>query len=336
MTADLSSTLVVGISSTALFDLAQADEVFREQGMAAYRSHMLAREDELLTPGTAFPLARALLSLNRHTAAGDPPLTEVVVMSQNSPETGVCVMNSVREHGLDIERFAFTGGEPLAPYAAAFDLDLFLSMSERDVQAVIDAGGCAAALLYPPPTGEQPPSDQLRIAFDGDAVLFSEDSEVLYKERGLDAFHAVEYDAKHVPMPAGPFADFIKKLAQLQERLPDPVEYTNVRISIVTARNALAGARVITTMRAWNVYVDAAFFMGGMAKRQVLAALRPHIFFDDQDVHAGPASTVVPAGKVPYPTGSPLHLREAEKSASLRTSDAVHVNRSPADVRGDG
>lgn len=332
MPLSFSNTLVVGIASTALFDLADADRVFREEGMTAYRKFMVGKEGEVLEPGTAFPLAQALLSLNRHTPKGEMPLAEVVVMSRNSPETGVAVMSSVRAHSLPITRFAFTGGEPLAPYASAFGLDLFLSRSEGDVQAVVDDKSCAAAQLYPPPAGGQPPpSDQLRIAFDADAVLFSDESELLYKREGLPAFHANEDSSSHIPMPEGPFAAFLKKLAQLQRRLPDQVEYTDVRLSIVTARNAPAETRVITTLRAWDVYVDAAFFLGGLSKDRVLAALRPHIFFDDQEVHALPASAVVPAGKVPYASSSALHTGLASEDPP-RNRDAVSVNRSPADT----
>lgn len=333
MPLDLSNTLVVGIASTALFDLAEADRIFREEGMTAYRRHMVEKEDQVLAPGTAFPLAKALLRLNRHAPEEGPPIAEVVVMSRNSPETGVAVMKSVRAHNLPISRFAFTGGEPLAPYVAAFELDLFLSRNEADVQSVVDDESCAAAQLYPPPAGvKPPPSDQLRIAFDADAVLFSDESELLYKQQGLKAFHDSEDSSSDVPMREGPFASFLKKLAQLQKRLPDPVEYSDVRLSIVTARNAPAETRVITTLRAWDVYVDAAFFLGGLSKQRILAALRPHIFFDDQETHALPASVVVPAGKVPYASSSALFQGSGDARPAVSDRDAVPINRSPADT----
>lgn len=333
MPLDLSDTLVVGISSSALFDLKEADRIFREEGMAAYRQHLLETEKQLLEPGAAFPLVRSLLALNRFSADGAPPMTEVVVMSRNSPETGVRIMNSVRAHQLGVSRFAFTGGEPLAGFVKGFQLDLFLSTNDRDVQAVVDLRACAAAQLHPPPTGAAPPpNNQLRIAFDADAVLFSEDSEVIYKTDGLEAFHKNEEQEKDVPMPDGPFAAFLRKLARLQDRLPSPVEYSDVRLAIVTARNAPAETRVITTLRAWDVYVDAAFFLGGLPKKPVLAALRPHIFFDDQKVHTLPASAVVPAGHVPYPSSSPLADGGLGPAGPEPTDDAVPVNRSPADV----
>lgn len=333
MPVDFSNTLVVGIASTALFDLAEADRVFREEGMRAYRHYMLQKQAEVVVPGTAFPLAEALLRLNRHTPEGGPPLAEVVVMSRNSPETGVAVMNSVRAHSLAITRSAFTGCEPLAPSAAAFGLDLFLSRNEGDVRAVVDDKSCAAAQLYPPPVGAKPPpSNQLRIAFDADAVLFSDESELLCEQDGLKAFHENEDSSSHIPRPTGPFAAFLMKLAQLQNRLPDPVEYSDARLPIVTARNAPAETRVITTLRAGDVYVDAAFFLGGLSKKEILAALRPHIFFDDQETHALPAEVVVPAGRVPYVSSSPLSPRGSDGPSSPPDQAAVQVNRSPADT----
>lgn len=329
MPLDLSDTLIVGISSTALFDLAEADAVFRDKGIAAYRKYMLERESDALPSGTAFPLVRALLALNKHTSSGSPPLVEVVVMSHNSPETGVRVLNAVRTHELSISRFAFTGGEPLADYIPAFGMDLFLSMTEVDVQRVTDRRVCAAALLYPPPSGYEPPADQVRIAFDADAVLFSEEGEVVYKTKGLSEFHRVENEASKSPLTEGPHARFLKKLGRLQERIPGPIEYSPVRLAVVTARNAPAELRVIATLRHWGVYIDAAFFLGGMAKGPILKALRPHIFFDDQEAHVAPASRVVPAGRVPYPSRSPLFSGTAEPSEA--GSAEIPLNRSPAD-----
>jgi 5'-nucleotidase len=305
MPLNLSDTLVVGVSSTALFDLAEAEQVFH-RGIKEYRRYMLEREGTPLEPGTALPLVRALLNLNKHGRPEDP-LVEVVVMSKNSPETGVRVLQTIRELGLPISRSAFSGGESLADYMSAFDVDLFLSTSAEDVQRVIDSEACAAAVVLPPPARGAPlPEDQVRIAFDADAVLFDESSEILYQTKGLREFHRVEDAEKDVPLAAGPYATLLKKLARLQERLPTGVEYSPVRIAIVTARNAPAEMRVIKTLRQWGIYVDEAFFLGGLEKHKVLAAFRPHIFFDDQDAHLREASAVVPAGKVPYRTSSPF------------------------------
>ena len=329
---DFSETLVVGISSTALFDLREASRVFEEEGIDAYRKYMLKRESETLLPGTGFPLVKALSRLNEHSPPGQP-LVDVRVMSQNSPETGLPISNSVKHYGLAVSRFIFTGGEPVSDYAAALGLDLYLSTNQLDVQQLIDADVCAAALLYPPPHGHKPSETQVRIALDGDAVVFSDESEALYKAKGLEAFFKQESDAANSPMNPGPFYRFLLKLAKLQKRLPERIEYNNIRLAIVTARNAPADQRVITTLRAWNLYVDAAFFLGGLPKAPVLQAFRPHIFFDDQPVHLDAASKSVPSAQVPYKTSSPLHKPEPAENTRAAGSE-IPLRTSPADHAG--
>lgn len=315
MALDLSDTLVVGISSTALFDLSEADSVFRSKysedkntAIEEYRKYMLERENDTLDDGTGMPLVRALLTLNKHQKEGDAPLVEVVVMSRNSPETGVRVLHNIRSRVLPITRHAFTGGESVVDYLEAFDVDLFLTTNIKDAQKVIDGGKCAAAIVKEPP--EDPakiPEGQVRIAFDGDAVLFDESSELVYKAEGLASFYSTEDRHQDVPMTEGPYAVFLEKLSRLQKRLPFRVEFSPVRIAIVTARNAPAEMRVIKTLRHWGVYVNEIFFLGGVEKAKILRAFRPHIFFDDQDIHLDGASKHVPSGKVPYKTDSPLN-----------------------------
>jgi 5'-nucleotidase len=315
MSLDLSNTLVVGISATALFDLGEADRLFQaqlkvdvEKAVVDYRQYMLARENEPLLDGTGMPLIRALLELNKFHQKNESPLVEVVVMSRNSPETGVRVFNNIRKLGLKISRHAFTGGESVADYIEAFDVDLFLTTNIKDAQKVMDAGKCAVALLKEPPKDiEQLPSDQVRIAFDGDAVLFDESSELIFKAKGLDEFQQNEDLQQHVPMLEGPYASFLQKLAKLQSRLPFGVEMSPIRLAIVTARSAPAEMRVINTLRHWGVYVNEVFFLGGLNKAAILKAFKPHIFFDDQDLHIETASKLVPAGKVPYKTDSLLN-----------------------------
>lgn len=268
---------------------------------------MLAREDDPLEPGTGMPLVEALLKLNEHKPVAESPLVEVVVMSRNSPETGVRVLQNIRRLGLPITRHAFTGGESVVDYLDAFDVDLFLTTNIKDAQRVIDGGECAAAIVKPPPKEQSEiPEGQVRIAFDGDAVLFDESSEIVYKTDGLEKFQSVEDADQDVPMRDGPYAVLLRKLAQLQDRLPFSVEFSPVRIAIVTARNAPAEMRVIKTLRHWGVYVDEVFFLGGMDKAKVLKAFRPHIFFDDQELHLKEISRTYPAGKVPYKSNSPL------------------------------
>lgn len=318
MALDLSNTLVVGISATALFDLGEADRLFQERlkvdvekAVIEYRQYMLARESEPLLDGTGMPLIKALLELNKFHQKDEAPLVEVVVMSRNSPETGVRVFNNIRKLGLKISRHAFTGGESVVDYIEAFDVDLFLTTNLKDAQKVMDAGKCAVALLKEPPKDiAQLPSDQVRIAFDGDAVLFDESSELIFKSKGLDEFQQNEDLQQHVPMLEGPYASFLQKLAKLQSRLPFGVEMSPIRLAIVTARSAPAEMRVINTLRHWGVYVNEVFFLGGLNKTAILKAFKPHIFFDDQDLHIETASKLVPAGKVPYKTDSLLNKQK--------------------------
>ncbi|MCS0591531.1 5'-nucleotidase [Massilia norwichensis] len=315
MPLDLSDTLVVGISATALFDLAEADAVYKakyaknpQSALDEYRAYMLERENEPLRDGTGMPLVRALLGLNRFAPSESKPLVEVVVMSRNSPETGVRVFNNIRSRGLPISRHAFTGGQSVVDYLDAFAVDLFLTTNVEDAQRIIDAQACAAAVLKPPPhAGEAPLEDQVRIAFDGDAVLFDDSSELVYKTEGLGRFHTVEDEKQNEPMNDGPYAILLRKLAKLQQSLPFGADASPVRIAIVTARSAPAEMRVINTLRHWGVYVNEIFFLGGVPKSKVVKAFRAHIFFDDQDLHLDPAAKHVPSGRVPYRSDSPLY-----------------------------
>lgn len=315
MPLDLSDTLVIGISATALFDLNEADKIFRDaytsnpdSAIEKYRQHMMEKEELPLEPGTGYPLVKALLNLNRYQVDNDPPLVEVVVMSRNSPETGIRVLNAIRSQQLSISRSAFTAGESVVDYLDAFDVDLFLTTDTDDAQKVIDSRACAAAVVTAPPIDvSKLDTDQVRIAFDGDAVLFDDSSEIVFKTKGLPAFHEEEDQKQDIPLEEGPYATLLKKLSRLQDRLPIRVEYSPVRIALVTARNSPAEMRVIKTLRHWGVYVDEAFFLGGVGKDKVLKAFKPHIFFDDQTVHLEPASKIVPSGRVPYRSESSLN-----------------------------
>ncbi len=297
MGLDLSQCLVIGISSRALFDLEDENDLFMKNGVEAYRDFQYQNETKILQKGTAYHLVEALLKLNE--LAGKK-VVEVIVMSRNSPDTGLRVFHSIEHYGLDITRAAFSGGENLSDYLDAFKVDLFLSKYEVDVQLAIDSG-CAAAILYAPPK-QIDISQQIRIAFDADAVIFSEQSEHIYKTKGLNAF--LEHEKKNVkkPLPEGPFAKLLKTLSFLQKQF----ENSPIRLAIVTARNSPAHERVVQTLRTWDVHVDEAFFLGGVSKDQILKAYKAHIFFDDQEDHLNDASKVVPSGKVPYKTGSVL------------------------------
>lgn len=322
MATTFEKTLVIGISATALFDLSDSDKLFEEEfaknknkGMEKYKKHMLETENSHLNEGIGFPLVKALLSLNSYQKSDEKPLVEVVIMSRNSPETGIRVLNAIRTHNLNITRSAFTAGESSADYLDAFEVDLFLTKNQSDAQKVIDSGSCASAVLSIPPTYKcDIPDGQVRIAFDGDAVIFDEESELVYKKDGMVAFHENEDKAQNIPMNEGPFAKFLIKLAKLQDRLPMNVELSPVRIAIVTARNSPSEMRVIKTLRSWGVYVDEAFFLGGVEKSNILKAFRAHIFFDDQDVHLEHSFKFVPCGKVLYKTNSPLNKLKKEKN----------------------
>lgn len=310
MPLDLSKVLVVGISSRALFDLEEENKIFDKEGLEAYSEYQLRHEDNVLGKGTAFPLVQALLKLNEGRA---DTIVEVVVMSRNSPETGLRIFNSLDHHKLPLTRAALTGGESLARYLGAFKVDLFLSKDQSDVQEAVNAG-VAAARVYDPPPGFEPDTETVRIAFDYDGVLVSEESELIYQAEGLEAFQEHERENATVPLPEGPFKKLLGILSEIQKE-GDP-EDPQVRIAVVTARNRPAHERMIRTLRHWGVKVNSAFFMGGVPKNDVLAAFRAHIFFDDQDLHL--ASSSVPVARVPYRTGADLHNEDAPKNGRLQ------------------
>ncbi|MFW2177693.1 MULTISPECIES: 5'-nucleotidase [unclassified Moraxella] len=335
MAIDLSNTLIVAISATALFDLTDAEQHFQQlilddpdTAIERFRSYMYERENLPLNTGTGYPLIRALLNLNRyqphHPSEADKktisPLVEVVIMSKSSPDTGIQVLNALRTHGIPISRSAFTSGEPVADYVEDFKVDLFLTTNHADAQSVTDKGVCACAILDAPPVDmKELDTEQLRIAFDGDAVLFDEQGELLSQTKGLKAFHDYEAKFSDTPMQKGPYADFLIKLSKLQKRLPTVLDNPPIQIALVTARNAPADLRAIKTLRAWGVNVDLAFFLGGLDKSHVLQTFAPHIFFDDSIKNYDSAKGVVPSGLVPYKSESALY-KPVEKENLVEVS----------------
>lgn len=289
--------LVVAISSRALFDLEASNRVFEEQGVEAYWKYQLAHEEEVLAPGIAFPLVRKLLRLNR--LAPERPRVEVILLSRNTADTGLRIMNSIRHYELDITRAAFTGGQSTFPYVPAFDAHLFLSANADDVRRALEAGHAAAQIL-PANLGQNlAQSDELRIAFDGDAVLFSDEAERVFKREGLDAFSAAEASAARDPLSGGPFKSFLAALHRIQSEYPP--ERAPIRTAIVTARGAPAHERVVRTLRAWDIRIDEALFLGGLEKGRFLKAFGADIFFDDQRGHVDSAQRhEVAAGHVPF------------------------------------
>lgn len=294
----LENRLVIGVSSRALFDLTAENEIFRSQGVEAYCHYQIEHEKELLKPGNGFRLIEALLNINR--LPGQEGRVEVIIMSHNSPDTSLRVFHSIAHYGLNISRAVLASGASLTPYLQAFQTDLYLSADEEDVQAAVDCGIAAGIICCDEIKSyeNQKEISQIRIAFDGDAVLFSDESELLFQEKGLEAFEENERQQAENPLKAGPFAKFLKTISDIQREFP--AENAPIRTALVTARSAPAHERVIRTLRAWNVRIDEAFFLGGITKRNVLKAFGAHIFFDDQEIHTETAAQVVPSARVPY------------------------------------
>jgi 5'-nucleotidase len=299
MAVDFSKTLVVGVSARALFDLEPDAQLFREKGLDAYFAHQRENESLPLPKGSAFSLIRDLLELGKEATTDlKQPAIAVVVVSGHHPDISLRVMSSAAHYGLDITRAAFTGGAATGPYLTAFGAKLLLSRSKEDAQQAVDAG-LAAAILYNLPKDYQHPEwdGTLRIAFDGDAVIFSDECELFYKTHGLDRYQESEAKKALIPIPPGPFGEFLVALHAIRQIRP-----SSVRIALVTARNAPAHERALRTLRSWGVGVDEAFFLGGLPKANFLKSFRPAIFFDDQDIHLAPAASLCPVALVPYRT----------------------------------
>lgn len=276
MPYSLDDKLVVAISSRALFGFEDAHEVFARDGEDAYRNHQLGRLDEPAAPGIAFPLVKKLLRFNEDGSNR----VEVVVLSRNDPVSGLRVFRSAEAHGLNISRGAFTQGKSPWPYLKPFRAGLFLSAEGDDVRQAL-ANGVPAASIFEGASKMDSSPDEIRIAFDGDAVLFGDSAERVFQEAGLEGFYEHEREHKADPLEPGPFAPFLKALHALQAGNLS----IGIRTALVTARNAPAHDRAIRTLMNWNVRVDEAFFLGGVEKGEMLAAFNPDFFFDDQAAH---------------------------------------------------
>ena len=354
------NTLTVGISSSALFDLAESDRVYREEGVAAYAKYQIEREDDPLAPGEAFPLVRKLLHINAALNAEEQ--VDVVLLSRNTADTGLRVFNSIEHHRLPIKRAAFTGGAPPYKYMGPFECQLFLSTDGEDVAEALNLGFAAASIVSARQRGAQQPAgaggefasasqrpagtasqhasacqqragvgagsefasaslqqagvgsqsgaasqpsadgqgNELRIAFDGDAVLFSDHAERVYQEQGIGEFAASEKAAANQPLPVGPFKPFLEALHSLQEEFRQGGQPCPIRTALVTARSAPAHERVVKTLRAWGVRLNESLFLGGRTKAAFLEAFGADVFFDDQAEHCRLASSLVTTGHVPH------------------------------------
>jgi len=302
MTDPNSEKLVVAISSRALFDLSESHALFESEGLDAYRRYQMARENELLEPGIAFPLVQKLLRLNG--AAPAAPRVEVILLSRNSADTGLRIFNSIERYGLEIVRAVFTGGASTSPYVHSFGAQLFLSANPESVAAALEAGIAAATIL--PSKAPQSASDELRIAFDGDAVIFGDESERVSQEQGIDAFHRHEMELADEPLSGGPFRGFLAALHRLQVAFP--VDASPIRTALVTARSAPAHKRVILTLRGWGVRLYEALFLGGRDKGPFLQAFGADIFFDDSHANVESARQHVATGHVPHGVRNPKAL----------------------------
>lgn len=293
MSKGLDDKLVLAISSRALFDLRDSHRIYESEGVTAYRQYQIDHEEEILSPGDAFPLVEKLLSLN--TSLGQPRV-EVILVSRNSADTGLRVFNSIQHYGLGISRAAFVGGRSPYPYLAAFGCHLFLSTHVEDVRSALDAGFAAATILSG--GARRAASTELRIAFDGDAVLFSDESERVYQQGGLAAFQHHEKTSARELLGGGPFKPFLAALNRLQREFTE--EQCPIRTALVTARSAPAHERVIRTLREWDIRLDESLFLGGLEKAAFLEAFAADVFFDDQAGHCDKAREVVATGHVPH------------------------------------
>jgi len=286
--------LTLAISSRTLFDLDKAHEIFLKEGLEPYRAYQLEHEDEPLEPGVAFPLVQKLLNI-KHPKTQEP-MVEVVLVSRNNGDTGLRIFNSIEYHGLDITRAVFSNGGSPYDYLPALGVELFLSAHNSDVIGAIKAGYAAAHLMTRRSVLNK--DSQVRLAFDGDAVIFSDESEKIYQSDGLEAFRKNEHALRNQPLTPGPFGAFLKKLHDLQTVFP-PGE-SPVRTALVTARSAPSHKRVILTLRSWGIRIDEALFLGGRDKAAFLKSFRADIFFEDQLTYVKTASKHTATGHVPY------------------------------------
>jgi 5'-nucleotidase len=294
MAYDLKKKLVIAISSRALFDLEDENILFEKKGLEKYYKYQINKENKVLKRGAAFDFVKNILRINRHF---DDKLIEVIILSRNNAATGLRIRNSIEKYNLDVQRAGWTAGTPISNYLKAFDIDLFLSAHEEDVQEAINTG-IAAARIIPKKYKKKSKKKYVHIAFDGDAVLFSDESEKIYQKKGLEAFLKHEKKNAKNPLPKGPFAKLLKVISKIQQEFP--MEEAPIKTALITARDFSTFERVIRTFDAWDVRIDEAFFLGGVEKRRVVKSFNADIFFDDQDVHLNKTSKKTPSAKVPY------------------------------------
>lgn len=293
--------LVIAVASSALFDLTESHQIYKEHGIEEYRKFQEMHIDDFLCKGVAFPFVKRLLKLNDVFSEEKP--VEVVLLSRNSPETGLRVFRTIQHYDLDISRAAFFSGSSPYRYLPAYNVSLFLSAEEKDVVAACNEGYAAGKIL-PSIVDDDEGDMELRIAFDFDGVIASDEAELIYQAKGMAAFHAHEKASAQTPLEPGLLGDLFKKISYFQKmeakrQLKDPNYKRILKTSIVTARNAPSHERMINTIKSWGVDVNEAFFLGGIDKARVLDIMHPHMFFDDQMGHLSNLSNV-PAVHIPF------------------------------------
>ena len=304
MTYPIEEKLVIAVSSSALFDLTESNLVYENNGASEYKKFQEKNIGKILQKGVAFPFIRRFLRLNDRFSPDEP--VEVILLSRNSAATGRRVFRSIQHYGLNISRAAFMEGKSPYKYIPAFNASLFLSANKKDVLRAIAAGHPAGVvLLSSGKDGEQDSEEELRIAFDFDGVIADDESEKVFKQKNLEGFHQHESDKSKIPHSPGPLADLFKKIASIQQKeqqlqSQDPKYTAIIRTAIITARNAPAHDRVITTLESWGVNANETFFLGGMAKNRILDVLKPHVFFDDQVGHLQSERSSIPMVHIPF------------------------------------
>lgn len=303
MAYPIEKKLVIAVASSALFDLTESDSVFKAQGIQKYREYQNSKINEPFDKGVAFPFVSRLLKLNESFPDERP--IEVVLMSRNSPETGLRAFRSIGHYNLDITRAAFSSGTSHFNYLPAFNASLFLSANEEDVKNALSNGFAAGRVISKLNVNDDEKDNELRIAFDFDGVLADDEAEKIYKESSsLAEYQQHEKDFSTIPLQMGPVGDLLKRISffqklEIRKSEKDDNYKRILKIAIVTARNAPAHERMINTLRHWNVDVDEAFFLGGIDKSRILNVMKPHIFFDDQMVHFENVDNI-PAVHIPF------------------------------------
>ena len=290
----MDTTLTIAINSRALFDLSESNDIYENDGLEAYRRYQIEHEEDILAPGEAFPIVKKLLNIN--SLVGEHKV-EVILLSRNSADTGLRIFNSIKKNNLDITRAAFCGGGSPYRYVSAFGCNLFLSTNPYDVAQALKSDVGAATVIGSPVSTAVNTTSELKIAFDGDAVIFSDEAERVYQADGLDAFSESEARQAIRPLEGGPFKSFLAALHNLQKEFGS--DNCPIRTALVTARSAPAHERVIRTLRAWDIRIDESLFLGGMTKTKFLKSFGADIFFDDQRDNCDETRTEVTTGHVP-------------------------------------